>query len=109
MGLDNCQNLASANAVELYLMSNLKLVEVVDWIAQAQLAVLVHEKMFRALQLKGYRNAADFQRACSDNDARKVLAMITGFKEAHLRDLANGMATSPSYVRMSDLRDRLGR
>jgi hypothetical protein len=30
MGLDNCENLAAANAAELYLASNLKLVEVAD-------------------------------------------------------------------------------
>jgi hypothetical protein len=107
MGMDNCQNLAAANAIELYLKSNLTLVEIVDWIAQAQLAILVRAECFKKLQKNGYRNIVDFQRGCMDKEVRPVLADITGFKDPQLQDLGEGMTTSPSYVRLVDLRDRL--
>lgn len=108
MGLDNCQNLAAANAIELYLQSNLTLIEVIDWIAQAQLAILVRSENFKKLQRNGYRNVADFERACRSESARRVLSEITGFKDAQLIDLAEGMQSSPSFLRMNQLRDLVG-
>lgn len=101
LGLDDCQNLASVNAIELYFASNLKLAEVMDWIAQAQLATLLGKKNFKILQGKGYRNAVDFDRVASSDP--KVLAPLLKFTEEHLKDLAAGMKKSPSYKRLTNL------
>jgi hypothetical protein len=107
MGLDNCQNLVAANAIDLYLLSNLTLIEVIDWIAQAQLAIVVRKEKFKKLPENGYRNVADFERACAGAESHAVLTEIIGFNSAHLNYLAKGMKTSPSFIRMKDLRDRL--
>ena len=103
LGLDDCQNLASVNAIELYLASSLKLIEVMDWIAQAQLATLLGQENFKELQGKGYRNAFDFHRVASSDQGCKVLA--PKFTEEHLKDLAHGMKESPSYKRLTNLRN----
>jgi hypothetical protein len=106
MGMDNCENLASANAVELYLTSNLKLVEVADWIGQAQLAVLVGTKAFLVLQRNGYRTVIDFHRA-SHSPAGPVVAGLLNFKPEQLVDLAAGLEQDPGYRRLAELRFHL--
>lgn len=103
MGMDNCENLASANAVELFLTSNLKLVEVADWIGQAQLVVLVGAKGFLALQQNGYRTVIDLHRA-SHSPAGPIVAGFLNFKQEQLIDLANGLEQDPSYRRLTELR-----
>jgi hypothetical protein len=103
MGLDNCQNLASINAIELYFTSNLKLVEVIDWIAQAQLVTLVGKNNFKTLLENGYRNAIDFHCAAKSPGAQKVLEMLIKFPKAQLECLATGMENSPSFNRLMDI------
>jgi hypothetical protein len=103
MGMDNCENLASANAVELFLTSNLKLVEVADWIGQAQLVVLVGAKGFLTLQQNGYRTIIDLHRA-SHSPAGPVVAGLLDFKQEQLVDLADGLEQDPSYRRLTELR-----
>lgn len=106
MGMDNCESPASANAVELYLTSNLKLVEGADWIGQAQLAVLVGAKAFLLLQRNGYRTVIDFHRA-SHSPAGPVVANLLNFKPEQLVDLAAGLEQDPSYRRLAELRFHL--
>jgi hypothetical protein len=103
MGMDNCENLASANAVELFLTSNLKLVEVADWIGQAQLVVLVGAKGFLTLQQNGYRTIIDLHRA-SHSAAAPIVAGLLNFKKEQLVDLADGLEQDPSYRRLKELR-----
>jgi hypothetical protein len=106
MGLDNCENLAAANAVELYLSSNLKLVEVADWIGQAQLVVLVGSAHFMTLQANGYRTVIDLHRA-SHSAAAPVLANLLQYPLPQLVDLADGLEQDPSYRRLTELRRHL--
>jgi hypothetical protein len=103
MGMDNCENLASANAVELFLTSNLKLVEVADWIGQAQLVVLVGAKNFLTLQQNGYRTIIDLHRT-SHSPAGSIVAGLLNFKQEQLGDLADGLEQDPSYRRLTELR-----
>jgi len=106
MGLDNCENLAAANAVELFLKSNLKLVEVVDWIGQAQLAVLVGSKNFVTMQSNGYRTVIDLHRGAG-SPALPVLAKLLNYEEAQVTDLAAGVETDPSFISLTELRGHL--
>jgi hypothetical protein len=103
MGMDNCENLASANAVELFLTSNLKLVEVADWIGQAQLVVMVGAKSFLKMQQNGYRTVIDLHRA-SHSPAAPIVAGLLNFKQEQLVDLAEGLEQDPSYRRLTELR-----
>jgi hypothetical protein len=105
MGFDNCQNLAAANAIELYFASNLKIVEVLDWIAQAQLVTLVGPANFKKLLANGYRNAIDFHRAATSTEAQNILQALINFPKAQLDDLAKGMENSPTFNRLKNLWD----
>jgi hypothetical protein len=107
MGLDDCANLASANAVELYLASSLKLVEVIDWIGQAQLLVLVGEARFLKLQQNGYRTIIDFHRGCGKLEVRPLLKTLLQFEDAQLIDVASGLAEDASYANLAELRQHL--
>lgn len=106
MGLDNCENLAAANAVELFLTSNLKLVEVIDWIGQAQLLILVGSDKFMTLQHNGYRTAIDLHRG-SRSAACPVLARLLDYDPAQLVDIVTGMEQDPSYCSLIELRGHL--
>lgn len=106
MGLDNCENLAAANAVELFLKSNLKLVEVVDWIGQAQLAVLVGQVNFIILQRNGYRTVIDLNRGAKSK-ALPVLAKLLCYDPDQVSDLAAGLEADPSFVSLNELRGHL--
>jgi hypothetical protein len=103
MGMDNCENLASANAVELFLTSNLEMVEVAGWIGQAQLAALAGAKGFLTLQQNGYRTVIDLHRA-SHSPAGPIVAGLLNFKQEQLVDLADGLEQDPSYRRLTELR-----
>ncbi len=107
MGMDNCENLASANAVELFLTSNLKLVEVADWIGQAQLVVLVGAKNFLTLQQNGYRTIIDLHRASRSKAVGPIVAGLLKYQPAQLDDIADGLEQDPSYRRLTELRAHL--
>ena len=107
MGLDNCENLASANAVELFLTSNLKLVEVADWIGHAQLVVLVGKEGFLVLQKNGYRTIIDLDRASRFQAIGPMLGGLLRYKPEQLVDLADGLRLDPSFCRLKELREHL--
>jgi len=106
-GLDDCENLAVANPIELYETTNLPLLELVDWISQAQLAVTFDIRMFLYLQRNGVRTAADFERMAHDKTARKVLADLTMLPENHIAALGETMRSSTNFCWLKALRGRI--
>lgn len=106
MGLDNCENLAAANAMELFLKSNLKLVEVADWIGQGQLVLLVGKERFITLQRNGYRTVIDLHRG-AHSPALTDLARLLKFSSPQVRDLAIGLEQDPSFQNLVELRSHL--
>jgi hypothetical protein len=59
VGIDNSQNLAEANVIELLLRTPFPANQIIDWIAQAKLHVFVKEDIEK-LRAVGIRNAFDF-------------------------------------------------
>jgi hypothetical protein len=106
-GLDDCENLAVANPIELYEATNLPLLEIIDWISQAQLAVMVDIKMFLYLQRNGVRTAADFERLAGPSASRTVLADLMKLTGDHIAALRQIMLASPNFCRLKALRDRI--
>ena len=107
IGMDNCENLATANPITLYLTSNLSLLEVIDWIAQAQLLVLVGQDKFRVLQNNSYRTVIDLDRGASSAAAGRLSALL-GFSPEQLADVRDGLQKDPNFRRLAALRDRVG-
>jgi hypothetical protein len=106
MGMDNCQNLAAGNPIQLFVTSNLSLPEVLDWISQAQLAVLVGAGNFTKLQSNGWRRALDFERACGST-AKPVVAKLIGYDERQLDDVRKGLLEDPNFSRIEALQHRI--
>jgi hypothetical protein len=106
MGMDNCQNLAASNPIQLFVTSNLSLPEVLDWISQAQLAVLVGAENFTKLQSNGWRRALDFERACG-GAARPVVSKLIGYDECQLDDVRKGLLEDPNFGRVEALQHRI--
>ena len=82
-GIENLQNLATANIVDLMLRTRHPVEQIIDWIDQAVLHLHVR-KMVDAFQKSGYRTATDFldafnvppEQAASLEDWRKKLATV---------------------------------
>lgn len=106
IGLDNCMNLAAANPLNLYLASNLSLIEVIDWIAQAQLLMRVGTQKFALLQENGYRTAIDLKRATGSGAVGRLVDLL-GFTQPQLEDLQSGMAQDPGFSRIEQLHARI--
>jgi uncharacterized protein with PQ loop repeat len=67
VGIDNAQNLAEADIVELLLKTPFNPCQLIDWIAQAKLYVYFKEDINR-LRAMGIRTVFDLESACGDQD-----------------------------------------
>ena len=82
-GIENLQNLATANIVDLMLRTRYPVEQTIDWVDQALLHLHVR-KMVNAFQKSGYRTATDFldafnappQQGASLDEWRKRLATV---------------------------------
>lgn len=106
IGMDNCENLATANPITLYLTSNLSLLEVIDWIAQAQLLVLVGQDKFRVLQNNSYRTVIDLDRGANSPAAGRLCELLA-FSGEQLADVRDGLQKDPNFKRLAGLRDKV--
>lgn len=78
MEIVDCQNLATANPVLLFVESSYGLFEIVDWAAQAQLIVAVGPAKARRLRALAIRTVFDLETAVSDPAWHPRLAAILG-------------------------------
>jgi hypothetical protein len=79
---------------------------VVDWIGQAQLAVLVGQDNFINMQRNGYRTVIDLDRGAR-SAALPVLAKLLNYDPTQVSDLAAGLETDPSFISLAELRRHL--
>jgi hypothetical protein len=101
LGMDDAENLALINAIDLYLASNLSMMEVIDWISQAQLLIFVGREKFGKLQENSYRTAMDFVEAAPA--VTDTLKRLLGYDDAQIIDLARRMQAHPAYERLAEL------
>lgn len=106
-GLDDCENLAAANPIELWDVTNLSLLEIIDWVGQAQLAVLLDKDLFIKLRSRGVRTSIDFHRIGSNASSRSVLVELTAYDDAHLSALLARMDDDPNFIRLQSLRGQI--
>jgi hypothetical protein len=106
-GLDDCENLAAANPVELWDVTNLSLLEIIDWVGQAQLAVLLQGELFLKLRKTGMRTSIDFFRTGADANFKTMLVDLTGYGQTHLDALLARMSEDPNFVRLQNLRNKI--
>jgi hypothetical protein len=84
VGVEDAQNLAEANLIDLLLKTPFAPGMLIDWISQAKLYVYFKDNVL-VLRRAGIRNAFDYHRAGSIADRLNQLAQETGLSELTLR------------------------
>jgi hypothetical protein len=109
MGIDDCANLAAGNPIEIFEATNLPLLEIIDWIGQAQLVILVGSVNFRKLQSVGIRTILDFVRMNADEAFPPDLKDASGrpLTPGQLACMRAGAKENPSFRRLCGLRCRI--
>jgi hypothetical protein len=93
MEIVDCQNLATANPVLLFVESPYGLFEIVDWVAQAQLIVAVGPAKAKRLRNLGTRTVFDLEFAARGPAWRARLAPILLDDTATAPDAAEAVET----------------
>jgi hypothetical protein len=106
LGIDNSQNLAEANLVDLLLRSCFSTCQLIDWILQAKLHIHFKDDIAK-IRRAGLRTAVDFQANCSTADQQSALARHTGIPEIALKIMNESLKRDPSIAALADLRRRV--
>jgi hypothetical protein len=108
-GITDAQNLATANPIELWAETTYELLEIIDWVAQAQLMLAVSQRAAAALRNCGVRTVFDFERVAGDE---AWLPLIAGILFAEVRPqpearavwaLCKSLSENPHVSRLRDL------
>jgi hypothetical protein len=106
VGVDNAQNLAEANLVELILKTPFNPNQLIDWIAQARHYVYVKDDLER-LRRYGIRSAFDLADLAPDETRIAQIAKLAGLEELALATIARRLQADPTIARLAELRLRL--
>ena len=86
-GIENVQNLATADVPALVIGTPFPVHQIVDWVDQAILLTYASQEQFEALEKVGLRCASDVLTAAGDNKRLNQLASATGLDKDGLRML----------------------
>jgi hypothetical protein len=107
VGIDNAQNLAEANLVELLLKTPFTATQLIDWIAQAKLYLMVKDDIGK-LRGIGIRTILDFMSVAKDPERLRAIAQEAQVSELALGLIQTGVAQDASVTRLGYFRTRLG-
>ncbi|MFT5676324.1 MAG: hypothetical protein ACI808_002265 [Paraglaciecola sp.] len=106
MGIDNCQSLAEYNPYVIWVRTAFQLQQIIDWIAQAQLYVIVKEDGLKRLRPYVIRDVFGFVIA-GDGNAKTELANLLNIPVEILEANINNLKLDSSYTRLLQVRDEL--
>lgn len=107
LSIDGAADLAHANPIAVFEAAALPLSEIIDWIAQAQLLLLVKTSRFQALQAIGYRNIFDLARLMKAGSGPATLQQVCNLPAPNGVSQAAIEADS-DYVRLREVYVALG-
>lgn len=106
VGIDNAQNLAEADIVELVLKTPFNVNQLIDWVAQARLYVYV-KKDIEQLRRHGVRSAFDLADCADDQAQIDSIAELAQLPVPVIAAVARALHTDPAIARLADFRLRL--
>ncbi len=95
-GIENAQNLATADIPSLISSTSFTINQIADWIDQAILLVVAHATQFEALERVGLRCATDFLTAAENEERLEQLTSASGLDKNGLRMLYLSLSSSPN-------------
>lgn len=103
LGIDSAQILARQNPLLLLPRLPFELILIVDWIAQAQLYVLVKDEKIQALRASLVRNILDLYIRLADEGTRKQTCSLLGLTAEDAPALLRQLDDDPSFLRLQEL------
>lgn len=107
LSVDSAADLAHANPIAVFEAAALPLSEIVDWIGQAQLLVLVKAARFQALQAVGFRTIFDIVRLLKHGDGSATLQQVCNLPGPNGITLP-AIEGDSEYVRLLEVHVALG-
>ena len=107
VGVDNAQNLAEANLLELLLKTPFNAAQLIDWIAQAKLYAYFKADVEK-LRRVGIRTIFDFKSACAAPEQLLRIASEAEASELALRVVYAQIKDDRGIERLYEFRTRLG-
>ena len=95
-GIENAQNLATADIATLVSSTPFTLNQIIDWIDQAILLVISHSTQFEALEKVGLRCASDVITAVEEEEQLDELSRVSHLEKNGLRMLYLALRSAPN-------------
>ncbi len=106
IGIQDAQNLANANLIELVVRTSLNPNQIIDWIAQAKLYVYFKDDI-KQLRKSQIRSMFDMLPATENDQYLQDIASATGLQAVNLRHYTTVLARDPSARRLLAFHQRL--
>lgn len=106
VGVEDAQNLASANFIELVVRTSFNPNQIIDWIAQARLYVYFKDDIV-ALRRCQIRSVLDLLPACQDEKLLQEIAGATGLEQISLHNYCNILTRDLSVKQLLSFQERL--
>jgi hypothetical protein len=107
LDIDSCHKLAKENAIVLWARTAFNLELIADWVAQAQLCVLLEDDKIEALRRAGIRDVFGYVAAISSEPGRKALQGVLSMPPDLLARQSAAIIQDPAYQRLLQLRKAL--
>lgn len=106
LGIDNAQNLAKANLIDLLIRTPYEPRQLIDWIAQARLYIYLKEDIV-PLRQAGVRTIFDLSDAIDTEEEVEALSATTGVDKTKLKILAGRFQSDANLQRLKGFEEKL--
>lgn len=104
--IDNAHTLANHNPFIVWARTSFQLLHIMDWIAQAQLLVLVKEEGLHRLRFYGVRDIFALEVALAGQSMEQV-GSVLGWSRERCADALKYLRESPEFARLYDVNAKL--
>jgi hypothetical protein len=102
LSIDNCQALAGHNSFIIWARTSYQLLHIVDWIAHAQLCLLVGPEGTSKQRTIGIRDIFGLEAAWTGASAAAVTNVL-GYPQQLEKDIVNYLVENPAFKRLKQV------